>query len=272
MVQIVLILLLLASFVLHFVAGPVPVSFFAFPLNVILLLLWGITVTGLWRKCRKSLFVEYMLTPSATFWAIGLLLAFSLAAGLTGMRWLIQTWPFFFVMSYFMTVLTFVILRGFRAATPTGARLGELRWRFVFLHVGLLITVIAGYIGAPDNDEMTLKLNMDRESHEGAGIELVDFQLDTYENGTPSEFRAVTLIDGKEVVLKVNHPYTRRFGEDIYLTGYDKAAGADSRYCVIQIVRDPWKYGVTAGIVIMMIGALMLFVGGPRRNYSNEID
>ena len=272
MVQIVLILLLLISFVLHFVAGPVPVEIFAFPLNVLLLVLWGIVIAWIWRKFRKSLFVGHMLSPSATFWAIGSLLAFSLAAGLTGMRWLTQTWPFFCVVVYFLTVLTFVILRGYRAATPTGARLGEIRWRFLFLHVGLLLTVISGYAGAPDNEEMTIRLNMDRESHEGTGIELLDFQLDTYENGTPSEFRAVTMIDGKEVVLKVNHPYSRGFGEDIYLTGYDRTAGADSRYCVIQIVRDPWKYGVTAGIIIMMIGALMLFVGGPRRNYSNGIE
>ena len=272
MVQILLLVLLIASFALHFLAGPVPLDMFAFPLNVILLLIWGITLVWSWRKHRKSLFVIYMLSPSATFWAIGMLLVFALVIGLTGMRWLTRTWPFFFIMVYFMTVLSYVILRGFRAPTPTGARLGDIRWRFVFLHVGLLITVISGFAGAPDNDEMSLKVHKNMAGYHGTGLELVDFQLDTYDNGTPSEFRAVMNIDGKEVTLKVNHPYSRRFAEDVYLTGYDKAAGADSQYCIVQIVRDPWKYGVTAGIILIITGAFMLFIGGPRHRHSNEMD
>ena len=89
--------------------------------------------------------------------------------------------------------------------------------------------------------------------------------MDTYENGSPSEYRALMDIDGREVTLKVNHPYSRRLGEDIYLIGYDVSAGAESRYCVIQIVKDPWKYGVVSGIVMMLLGALLLFINGPRR-------
>lgn len=271
MVQIVLLFLLLASFVLHFLLGPVPVGFFAFPLNVIMMLLWTVVLFWLWNRQRKSLFVIYMLSPSATFWAIGLLLVFSLAVGFTGMRWLVQTWPFFFVMTYFITVLTFVILRGWRAATPTGARLGEVRWRFLFLHVGLLLAIVSAYIGAPDNVERQMRIFKGGSGH-GANMELVDFHLDSYANGVPSDYRADMVIDGEEVCLRVNHPYSRGFGEDVYLVGYDKAAGAESDYCVIQIVRQPWKYGVAAGIVILLTGCLLMFIGGPRRRYSNEID
>ena len=217
----------------------VPLDFFAFPLNV---LLTALALAG-----------RIMLSPKATFLAIFLLLAFALFIGLTGMRELVRSWLFLIVMTYFMTVLTYVILRGYG------------RWRFMLLHAGLLLTLIAGYVGAPDRSEVTLKVFEDNEIYERDDIRLVDFQLDTYENGSPSEYRALMDIDGREVTLKVNHPYSRRLGEDIYLIGYDVSAGAESRYCVIQIVKDPWKYGVVSGIVMMLLGALLLFINGPRR-------
>lgn len=231
----------------------VPLDFFAFPLNVLLTALALTGVVWSWRKHRNSAFVRFMLSPKATFMAIFLLLAFALFIGLTGMRELVRSWLFLIVMTYFMTVLTYVILRGYG------------RWRFMLLHVGLLLTLIAGYVGGPDRSEVTLKVFEDNEIYERDDIRLVDFQLDTYENGSPSEYRALMDIDGREVTLKVNHPYSRRFGEDIYLTGYDVVAGADSRYCVIQIVKDPWKFGVVSGIVMMILGAVLLFINGPRR-------
>lgn len=231
----------------------IPSDFFAFPLNMLLLALGLAGVVWSLLERRNSVFVRFMLSPKATFLAIFLLLAFALFIGLTGMRGLVCSWLFLIVMMYFMAVLAYVILRGYG------------RWRFMLLHAGLLLTVIAGYVGAPDRSEVTLKVFEDNEIYERAGLRLIDFQLDRYENGAPSEFRAFMEIDGREVSLKVNHPYSRRFGEDIYLTGYDVAAGADSDYCVIRIIRDPWKYGVMAGIIMMILGAVMLFIDGPRR-------
>lgn len=232
----------------------VPLDFFAFPLNVLLTALALAGVVWSWRKHRNSVFVRFMLSPKATFLAIFLLLAFALFIGLTGMRELVRSWLFLVVMIYFMTVLAYVILRGYG------------RWRFMLLHAGLLIALVSGYVGAPDRSEVTLKVFADNDVYERSDIRLLDFQLDTYDNGSPSEYRAFMEIDGREVTLKVNHPYSRRFGEDIYLTGYDVVAGADSDYCVIQIVKDPWRYGVVSGIVMMILGAVLLFIDGPRRS------
>ena len=91
------------------------------------------------------------------------------------------------------------------------------------------------------------------------------------ESKVPSDFRADVLIAGEPVTLKVNHPYTVRYGEQVYLSGYDAQAGDDSQYCIIQIVREPWKYWALAGIIMMLAGAFMLFIGGPRKRY-NDID
>jgi hypothetical protein len=63
-------------------------------------------------------------------------------------------------------------------------------------------------------------------------------------------------VDDKVVDIEVNSPYSQRFGEDIYLVNYA------SEGCVLQIVREPWR-GVTAvGVVVMLLGAVVLFLQG----------
>jgi hypothetical protein len=107
----------------------------------------------------------------------------------------------------------------------------------------------------------------------GIGNELLlnDFILERHENGAPSLYQADLLVDGEPVRLKVNHPYSLSFGKDIYLVGYDTAAGENSEYCIMQIVDEPWRYGAFAGVLMMLLGAFLLFLQGPRRN-SSSID
>ena len=96
-------------------------------------------------------------------------------------------------------------------------------------------------------------------------ILLDDFNVSYGTDGMPSDYRADIIIGEKVVQLCVNHPYSVSFGEDIYLSGYDTTSG---EYCIIQVVREPWKYGVLSGMIMMIVGAFMLFIGGPRRRYS----
>ena len=282
MVVIVLLIILALSFALQFLAGNFPVGFFAFPLNLICALLWTAVVIWTWKDKKKSLFVSFMISSSATVYSILLLIAACLVIGLTGITWLTATWVFVALLLYFQTVLTFVILKGWRAATPTGARLGPVRWRFLFLHAGLLLTLASGFWGAPDSSTYRMKAVLGVPSTEAYHIdgtpiwlkyeiELKDFEMAESESKVPSDFRADVLIAGEPVTLKVNHPYTVRYGELVYLSGYDAQAGDDSQYCIIQIVREPWKYWALAGIIMMLAGAFMLFIGGPRKRY-NDID
>ena len=57
----------------------------------------------------------------------------------------------------------------------------------------------------------------------------------------------------------VNRPYGVRFGQDIYL------ASVSEDSCVLQIVREPWRYFALAGIIMLLAGAFLLFINGPRR-------
>lgn len=86
--------------------------------------------------------------------------------------------------------------------------------------------------------------------------------MEHYPNGTPRHFFAEISIDGKSASLEVNHPYAASWGEDYYLTSYDMQSG-QPQYCVVQIVREPLKYLMLAGIIMMLCGACLLFLAGP---------
>ena len=80
------------------------------------------------------------------------------------------------------------------------------------------------------------------------------------DDGKPIHYEALVSVNGCDpVALTVNHPYSLKFGQDIYL------ASVSDDSCVLQIVREPWRYFALSGIVMMLAGAFLLFINGPRR-------
>ena len=80
-------------------------------------------------------------------------------------------------------------------------------------------------------------------------------------------FEAEAVVDGELIALRVNKPVSISFGEEVYLVSGSK----DGDSCILQIVREPWKYITAAGIIILMAGAFMLFVTGPRRRHGDDM-
>ena len=232
------------------------IEIFAFPLNVILLLIWAGAVITSWHSARDSAFVRFMLRPAATVSAIIITLIFSLIIGITGYRSLVTSCAFITVLLYFQTVLAYVLLRGWR-------RNSNVRWRFVFLHFGLLLAVASSFWSAPDNMTYRTKAVKDTPVSEvytaDGRREWLEYEIEL--KGLDSE-RADVIVDGYRVNLEVNHPYSVSLAETVYLTGIDKKYG-DS--CVLQIVYEPCRYVTLAGIVMMLIGAMLLFINGPRK-------
>lgn len=277
MPYIVLTIYLVIAVALQILTGNFPVYIMAFPLNLILASLWLVSLSALWKRFRKSMFVDFMLSRAASISSITLFLLFTLVVGLTGKSDLTSSWVYVALMLYLQTVISFVIFRGWRAPTATGARLGAVRWRFLLLHAGLFITLFSSFWGAPDMQTLRLQacsgvavneayLTDGSREHLSYDVILDDFRTETYENGVPSMYEASVRIAGEAVSLRVNNPYHMNMAEDVYLV----SAGKDGKSCVIQIVRDPWKYGVVTGILFMLAGAFLLFAGGPRRRYGED--
>lgn len=279
MPYVILIIFLAVALALQILTGNIPFSFLAFPLNLILALIWALVMVSVWKTRKKSLFVGFMLSRGATVSAILLFLAFSLVVGISGERELVSSWVFAAVMLYLQTVLLFVILRGWRAQTATGARLGAVRWRFLLNHVGILLAVSSAFWGAPDTEVLRVRAIQDVPVRQAVSmdgipeslpfeIRLTEFKTETWSNGIPSMFEAKMLVNGENVVLKVNEPYNVSFGKDLYLVGFDSMY--DSGNCILQVVYEPWRYGALAGVVMMLAGAFLLFVGGPRRRNDED--
>ena len=160
---------------------------------------------------------------------------------------------------FVLSVLTLVVLRGWRNE-------GGVRWRFVVLHCGLWLALVAMFLGAPDKQiwRMQLSCTPSREAVNERGesrflnyeLALNDFEVEHSEDGSPKQFRAAVEVDGKVVDIEVNNPYSPKFGEDIYLVSYAPEG------CIVQIVREPWRVASVVGIAMLLLGAFMLFMQG----------
>ena len=100
-------------------------------------------------------------------------------------------------------------------------------------------------------------------------IELHSFQMESADNGAPTHYEAQIMVDVKKVMLMVNHPYNRTLSEKIYLVSFGKTLMGET-YAVIEIVKEPWQWLSAAGIIMLIAGAVLLFVQGPRKTVSGE--
>ena len=80
------------------------------------------------------------------------------------------------------------------------------------------------------------------------------------DEGKMLDYEAFISVNGADPVLvAVNQPYGIRFGEDLYL------ASVSDDSCVLQIVREPWRYFALTGVIMMLAGAFLLFINGPKK-------
>ena len=274
--------------ILQFVFGNFPFSFFKYPLNVIVGLLWVYVMWILYKDYNKNNMVRLVMSSSTTSVTILSLIAGSLVIGLfpqlssveaasktvflarLGVYDFMSSWIFVGVLFMLLTHLGMITIRAYFKRKVH-------RWRFILNHAGIWLAIWGGFMGSCDLQNLRIPVSYAEANNMAYTMEgerayldydiiLRGFEAEYYENGMPKDFEAnVSIIKDeqeKEVVLKVNHPYQYSFEEDIYLTGYDMSKKSPE-YCIIQIVRQPWKYVQLFGIVLALAGAVGMFVGGP---------
>lgn len=72
-----------------------------------------------------------------------------------------------------------------------------------------------------------------------------------------------------EDTIEVNRPMEIE-GWKIYQLSYDESKGRWSDVSIFELVRDPWLPAVYAGIVLMMLGAVCLFVNAQKRKEEDK--
>ena len=72
-----------------------------------------------------------------------------------------------------------------------------------------------------------------------------------------------------EDTIEVNRPMEIE-GWKIYQLSYDESKGRWSDISVFELVRDPWLPVVYAGIIMMMLGAICLFVNAQKRKEEDK--
>ena len=248
-------------------AGAFPMEIFRFPVNILASILWFVATLEIYRRREGSSFSRYMLSMRATILSIALLATIGIVLGLKskadGASYTIVV-----ALLFVLTHLALITLRGCRNNRG-------IRWRFLANHLGLMIALGAALWGAPDREALRSVVTKDRATNEAYNdegeIKLLDFEMqlvgfdaEFYDNGRPESYEATIAIDGKEHRIRVNKPYMRTPAESIYLISYDMEQPSDARYCIVESVREPWRWAIAVGIGLLIVGAAMMFLQGPK--------
>lgn len=272
--------------VIQLIAGNFPVSFLAFPLNIIFAAIWLFALWMLYKEYRNSTLTRHLCSPHTSALSIGLFIGGCLIIGLfpqlsdeaaaTQPGILASLGCYNFMTSWIFIAILLLLLSNLGMITIIAYRhRKQARRRFILNHTGLWLALFAGFIGSSDTQILRVPLYIGEPTREafdmnGAShyldyeLELDSFAVEYYPNGRPSRFAANVRLGNEKALLEVNHPYAYSLGEDVYLTGYDVAKGNESQYCIVQVVRQPWKYVIVAGILMMLAGAILLFINGAR--------
>lgn len=273
-----------ASAVVQYFCGNFPVDFFTFPLDAVAALLWfGL----LWIICRErsgSAFIVYLSSAKASVHVLVMFAVSVLAIGLfpqlssadaeavgtfasrLGLYDFMSSWIFVTVLFWLLTNLGAVTVR--RCLSP-----GRYRVRFVLNHLGLWLALFAGFFSAPEDETLRMPVFRDRYTdvaynedaapvYTGYSVRLEDFTVSYYPDGKPEHYSAEVSVDGRKMKLEVNDPVSVSWDSRLYLVSYDTSSDVPS-FCILQIVRQPLDRVMLAGIMMMLAGAVLMFVQGP---------
>ena len=251
-------------------AGYFPAEAFAFPINAAVLFAALAGLWVLWREKPGGAVCRWLASGNAS---IALIAAFLICCLILGMKMqhadavsfpgfgnVRRTWWFILISIALMANLFVVILSRRKKGI-----------RFILNHIGVLMALIGCFFGAPDHT-VSRAIVSGEAVHEAVGengeivplpaaMKLDGFNVELDQRGNVRNYMALIDVDEKKVELRVNHPYRISISEDVYLTSYDRD-NPEPQYCIVEVVRQPWKYLIWAGIVMMMAGGILMFARG----------
>ena len=283
--------LIIAGLMLELSVGPVVWDAFRWPVNglVLAVLLAIIAIIFLLRKRVYGL--QFIGTYKAAIPVLVYAVVLTVIMGLTRQEvngtWLnnmLSFWPFVLIYVYIAVILGQVVLRQLKTWAAAHFSLFNLRFSLLS-HLGLFLAMTTATLGNADMQRLkmiTVKgepewraLTAQQQIVEmPIAIELKDFIMETYDDGSPRRFASDIQIltqTGKNIrtTVEVNKP-VEVDGWKIYQYGYDTQMGAMSQTSILELVSDPWLPLVYTGIYMMLAGAVCMFLFGGRKKMAKS--
>ena len=273
--------LIVAGLLLELTVGPVVWDAFAWPANGLVLAGFVFMIVAMHLLRRQVYAFRFLTTYQAAIPAMCYAVVLTIVMGLTRQEvngtWInnmLSFWPFVLIYVYMAVILGLVVLK-----TPLSIKSASKLVAGLF-HLGLFITMTTATLGNADMQRMRMIVAkgepewrvMDQQGYVKEmplAIELQEFIMETYDDGSPRRFASKIEIltqEGKkyQATVDVNKPAEVE-GWKIYQYGYDTQAGAQSNISILELVSDPWLPYVYIGIFLMLGGGLLMFITGMRR-------
>ncbi len=273
--------LIVAGLLLELTVGPVMWDAFSWPANGLVLAGFVFMIVAMHLLRRKVYAFRFLTTYQAAIPAMCYAVVLTIVMGLTRQTvngsWInnmLSFWPFVLIYVFMAVILGLVVLK-----TPFSIKSASKIVAGLF-HLGLFITMTTATLGNADMQRMRMIVAkgepewrvMDQQGYVKEmplAIELQEFIMETYDDGSPRRFASKIEIltqEGKkyQATVDVNKPAEVE-GWKIYQYGYDTQAGAQSNISILELVSDPWLPYVYTGIFLMLGGGLLMFITGMRR-------
>ena len=273
--------LIFAGLMLELSVGPVDWDAFRWPVNGIVLAGFLATIAIIFLLRKRVYGFKFIGTYKAAIPTLIYAVVLTIIMGLTRQEvngvWLnnmLSFWPFVLIYVYIAVILGQIVLR----------RTLHFQWKrdipFLLNHLGLFLAMTTATLGNADMQRLkmiTVKgepewraLTSQQQIVEmPIAIELKEFIMETYDDGSPRRFASDIQIltkSGKNIqtTVEVNKP-VEVDGWKIYQYGYDTQMGAMSQTSILELVSDPWLPLVYTGIYMMLAGAVCMFILGGRK-------
>ena len=258
-----LIAYMVLSMVLQALAGSVDASLLAFPAGLAL----GVSAIGflfvLDREFEDKEWERQLRSRGAACVILALAVVCSIIGGSMPSSASFHTsWWLLAVLLLLEAHLTLVLIHKLRKYS-----LGS-NGSFFLVHIGLWLALFSAIVGEGDTSDIRALVRAGENVSTGISkdgkvrplgysLQLNDLRAETDASGMPVQYEAVIAVDSLPLRLAVNAPVSVGLAEDIYLSGYlpaENADGGKSASCILQIVRQPWKYPMLAGLILLMAG------------------
>jgi len=277
--------LILVGLMLELSAGPVDWDAFRWPVNGIVLAGFLALIAIIFLLRKRVYGFQFIGTLKAAIPALVYAVVLTIMMGLTRQTvdgvWLnnmLSFWPFVLIYVYIAMILGQIILRRIINCQLSIVNLKR-DIPFLLNHLGLFLAMTAATLGNADMQRLKM-ITVRGESEWRAltsqqqivempfAIELKEFIMETYDDGSPRRFASDIQIltkTGKKIqtTVEVNKP-VEVDGWKIYQYGYDTQMGAMSQYSILELVSDPWLPLVYTGIYMMLAGAVCMFLKGKK--------